>query len=206
MGNLEPNSYRYKEQKKQEALAATREKRAEKVVTGKVITKKKSKAGGLFKEIIAEDATNVGSYIWKDVLIPTIKRTISDIITDGIDILLYGEVRKGSKRSTVDKVSYTPYSNYSNRDRYASSRPALSGYSYDDIVLESRGEAEDVLARMDEIMDTYGLVRVADLFDLVGITGNPQDNKFGWTNIRNARIDRVRDGYVIRMPRAIPID
>ena len=81
-----------------------------------------------------------------------------------------------------------------------------SSYSYDDIILNSRGEAEDVLMRMDELMETYGLVRVADLYDLVGITGNYTDNKYGWTNIRNAEIVRVRDGYMIKMPRAVPID
>ena len=73
-------------------------------------------------------------------------------------------------------------------------------------MLNSRGEAEDVLMRMDELMETYGLVRVADLYDLVGITGNYTDNKYGWTNIRNAEIVRVNNGYMIRMPRAVPID
>ena len=72
--------------------------------------------------------------------------------------------------------------------------------------MSNRGEAQDVLDRMDELMDTYGLVRVADLYDLVGITGNYTDNKYGWTNIRNAEIVRVRDGYMIKMPRAVPID
>ena len=28
----------------------------------------------------------------------------------------------------------------------------------------------------------------------VGITGNYTDNKYGWTNIRNAEIMRVREG------------
>ena len=79
-------------------------------------------------------------------------------------------------------------------------------YSYDDIILSTRGEAEDVLSRMDELIETYGLVRVADLYDLVGITGNYTDNKYGWMNIRNAEIIRVRDGYMIKMPRAVPID
>lgn len=202
MENYKPNSNRFKEEQK----ANEREKKVEKVVTGKVITKKKSKISKLAGEFISEDANTVGSYILGEVLIPNIKRVISDIVTDGIDILLYGESRRGSKRSTADRVSYT---NYSSRDRgsYRNDRASLvSGYSYDDIILTSRGEAEDVLRRMDELMDTYGLVRVADLYDLVGITGNYTDNKYGWTNIRNAEVIRVRDGYMIKMPRAVPID
>ena len=58
---------------------------------------------------------------------------------------------------------------------------------------------------MDEIMEEYGIVRVADLYDLVGITGDYTDNKYGWTNIRSAEVVRVRDGYKIKMPRAMPI-
>ena len=58
---------------------------------------------------------------------------------------------------------------------------------------------------MDEIMEEYEIVRVADLYDLVGVTGEHTDNKYGWTNIRNAEIERVRDGYRIKMPRALPI-
>ena len=57
----------------------------------------------------------------------------------------------------------------------------------------------------DEIMEEYETVRVADLYDLVGITGNYTDNNYGWTNIKNAQVVRVRDGYKIKMPRAIPL-
>ena len=126
---------------------------------------------------------------------------------------MYGESRNRSRYSSASKVSYRNY--YDNRDyrtprHERNERQALmagSGmYSYDDIIIDTRGEAEAVLSRMDEIMDTYGLVRVADLYDLVGVSGNPTDNSYGWTNIRNAEVVRVRDGYKIKMPRAMPID
>ena len=74
------------------------------------------------------------------------------------------------------------------------------------MVLETRGEAEDVLSRMDELIDTYGVVSVADLYDLVGISCNYTDNKYGWTNLRNAEPVRVRDGYMLKLPKALPID
>ena len=119
-------------------------------------------------------------------------------------MILYGESRRGGRRSTADKVSYRSYSDYS-RPREVRSTTA-SRYSYDEIILDSRGEAEDVLARLDELIDSYGLVRVADLYDLVGITGDYTDNKYGWTSLRTAEVIRVREGYAIKMPRAIPID
>jgi len=121
-------------------------------------------------------------------------------------MILYGGTRGGNRRSSADKISYRSYYDRGSSRREPDTRPLYNSYSYDDIILNSRGEAEDVLARMDELIDSYGLVRVADLYDLVGITGNYTDNKYGWTNIRNAQIVRVRDGYMIKMPRAIPID
>lgn len=200
-----PNSNRYKEEQKQKEQTA--EKRAEKVVTGVVTTKKKSGVRKFTEEFISEDAKNIKSYVLGEVLIPAIKKALCDIVTDGINMILYGGSRPGQKRTSGDRPSYV---NYSSRDtravrdtRYNSS----SGYSFEDIILESRAEAEEVLERMDELMDAYGLVRVADLKDLVGVSGPYTDNKWGWTNIRSAEIVRVRDGgYWIKMPRAIPID
>lgn len=204
-----PNSNRFKEDQKRKQQEENKlvEKKVEKVVTGVVKTKKKSKFDKFMGNFISEDAKGVKSYVFGEVLIPAIKKAISDIVTDGIDIILYGESRGNKKRSTADRVSYRNYYDRDNNrsDRYNDRQSYLSAYSYDDIILSTRGEAEDVLNRMDELMDTYGLVRVADMYDLVGITGNYTDNNYGWTNIRNAEIIRVRDGYMIKMPRAIPI-
>ena len=202
MNDYKPNSNRSKAELKDKQP----EKKVEKIVTGKVITRKKSAISKFADELISEDAKNVKSYVLGEVLIPAIKKAISDIVTDGIDMILYGESRRGNKRSTADRVSYKNYYDRDNQTSCSYRSVGSARYSYDNIVLTSRGEAEDVLARMDELMDTYGLVRVADLYDLVGVTGNPTDNAYGWTNIRNAEIVRVRGGYIIKMPRAIPID
>lgn len=202
MNDYKPNSHRFKEEQKNKE----REKKVEKVVTGKVITKKRSGIRKFADELISEDAKNVKSYVFGEVLIPAIKKAVLDIVTDGINMILYGESGRGAKRSTADRVSYRNYYDGHSRSIRDDRGSYSSRRSYDDIILNSRGEAEEVLARMDELMDTYGLVRVADLYDLVGITGDYTDNKYGWTNIRNAEVVRVREGYAIKMPRAIPID
>ena len=200
--DLKPNSNRYKK----EQVNKESEKKVEKVVSGTVITRKKSGVRKFADEFINEDIRNIKSYVIGDVLIPAIKDAISDIVRNGIDMILYGGSKPGYRRSTADRVSYTSYSKVDNRSRDTRSVSTYNGYTLEEIILTNRGEAEDVLARMDELMDTYGLVRVADLYDLVGITGQYTDNKYGWTNIRNAEIVRVREGYLIKMPRAVPID
>ena len=59
---------------------------------------------------------------------------------------------------------------------------------------------------MDELLETYDIVSVADLYDLVGKTCNYTDNKYGWTNLRNAEPVRVRDGWLLKLPKAGPIN
>ena len=202
MADYKSNSNKSKDMKLLPAAQGSgSDKKIEKVITGSARAKKKNK----FTEgLISEDASAVKSYIVMDVLIPAVKKAISDIITNGIDMLLYGETGRTKKNSAASKVSYRSYYERENDRRR---EPAhRGGYSYDDIILDNRGEAEDVLARMDELIGTYGLVSVADLYDLVGINGNYTDNKYGWTDIRSAMVARVRDGYLLKLPRALPLD
>ena len=202
MEDYKPNSHRFKEE---QSTKPEERKKLEKVVTGKVRTKKKSETSKLAEIFIAEDAANVKNYILMDVLVPAVKKAISDIVRDGIDMILYGEA-SGKRRSSTNSM-YVSYNKCSYPREYDRREPQRTrgGYNPDDIVLETRGEAEDVLARMDELIDLYGQVSVADLYDLVGKTCEYTDNKYGWTNIRNAEPVRVRDGYLLKMPKALPI-
>lgn len=197
MEEYKSNSYKSKELTKNEPT-----KKVVKPIT-KATTKKKNKLAETF---ISEDASNIKSYILMDVLVPAIKKAVIDIVTDGISMLFYGDTSHGNRRSSTS-ASYISYNRYSDRDRrddrtsYGRSR-----YSYDDIILQSRGEAEEVLDRMSEMIDTYGIVSVADMYDLVGIATNYTDNKYGWTNLRNAEPIRVSNGYMLKLPKAGPID
>lgn len=181
-------------------------KKVEKVVNGTVKTKKKSEMNKLKDLFISEDAANVKSYILMDVLVPAVKKAISDIVTDGVSMILFGTTGNRSSRGNSSFISYDKFSRREDDRRYGSTR-TRSGYSFDDIYLESRGEAEEVLSRMDELIDMYGVVSVADLYDLVGITGNYTDNKYGWTNIRNAEpVRAMGGGYMLKLPKALPIN
>lgn len=199
--DYKPNSHKFREGES----ASTDDKKIEKIVKGKVRTKPKSGISKISEVFISEDAANVKSYIVMDVLVPAVKKAISDIVRDGIDMILYGESRGRKGSSTSSYVSYRDYSRRDDdrfRDRDSRTR---SGYNHDDIILESRGEAEEVLTRMDELIETYGVVSVADLYDLIGKSCEYTDNKYGWTNIRNAEPIRVRDGYMLKLPKALPI-
>ena len=203
MEDYKPNSHKYREEQK---AAGPPEKKVEKIIDGSARVKKKSEAKKLADIFIAEDVGNVKSYIFMDVLVPAVKKAISDIVTNGIDMVLYGETGRAKRSGASSKVSYGGY--YTRENERKNSTPAKNknGYYYDDIVLDNRGEAEDVLSRMDELIAVYGLASVADLYDLVGISGSYTDNKYGWTDIRSATVVRVKDGYLIKLPKALPLN
>lgn len=179
------------------------EKKIEKVVSGSVKTKKKTGLQKITDMFIPEDVADVKRSIFEDILVPCAKDMILDTVKTFLGISGGGSSRN---RSTgISRVSYRKY--YDERDKRDTSRVVnRSAYEFDDIVLENRGEAEEVLARMDETIDQYGLVSVGDLYDMVGIDGNYTDNKYGWFNIRSASVVRVRDGYMIKLPKIVPLN
>ena len=190
------NSYRERSNQ-----ASKEDKKIGKVTTGKVRTKKKSEMSKLKDVFIAEDVRNVKSYVVLDVLVPAIKKAIYDIVVDGVGMILGESVAK--KRSGSNYVSYRDCSSSTRRD----SERRRRGYEIDDVILDSRGEAEEVLDRMDDVLDEYKVVTVSDFYDLVGISDEPIDHKYGWRNIASAEVVRSRDGgYMIRLPRPMPID
>ena len=193
--NYKPNSHKSK-------METEEKKRVEKVVRGNVRTKKKNEISKVKDAFISEDAGNVKSYVLMDVIIPTIKNTIVDIVTDSIRMIFLGE--SGHKRKSISgsKVSYRSYyDDPRDSDRYNRPVTRAAGLNLDDIILETRADAELVLDQMQNIIDEYGHVTVSDLYDMVDLTAPYTGNRYGWTRLGSAEAVRTRDGdYVLRLP------
>lgn len=202
MREYQPNSHKSKEEAA--ATETNKERKVRKVVSGNVKTKKndKRKLANIF---ISDEAANVKSYVFMDVLVPAIKKAISDIVTDGIDMILYGESRD-RKRKSSDKVSYRNYYDDRRGERRDSGYRSGSRFDYDDLVFDTRGEAEAVREEMLDVIDRYGFVTVADMYDMADLSAPYTSSKYGWTNIRTAEVVRVRNGYILKLPKAMPID
>ena len=201
MSEYPNNSNRNREENK--------EKKVEKVVTkGAVKTKKQSELKKIAGNIISEEAKSIKDYAIYDVVIPVIKDTITQLIKGSIDMLFYGEVRssRGSsyyRGNNATRVSYRDYyDDRRDRDRRDRRDRELS-ISYNDITFDYREDAEEVLNRMDELVEQYGVVTVADMFELAGVTGNGYtDQNYGWTSTRAASVERTRHGdYIIKITR-----
>ena len=200
--SVKPNSHKYKEEQKQEA-------KKEKVISGSASRKKKSEVSKLANSIVSEDANNIKNYILDDVLIPSLKKTIFVIVTNGIDLLLYREVRDNKgRRSSSGRVSYVDYyDKSSSRDGVRQAR-SRSSYDFDDIEFDSFAEADAVLYRMQEQIDRFdGCVSVADMYEFSGLEANFTDYKYGWTSLKGVQPYRTRSGkYILKMPKASPLN
>lgn len=195
MENYPSNSHKTREQ--------NTDKKVEKVVSGKTSTKKKSGIRKLSDTFLSEDVSNVKSYIFSEVLLPAAKKLVSDIITNGTNMLLYGEIK--NKKGNSSKVSYSRY--YDDRSRDYRSPVVRNNFDYDEIIFETRGDAEAVLDAMYDILNQYKVVSVAELYDLASITThNYTCNNYGWVDLRGSSVVRVRDGYILKLPRALAID
>ena len=201
-----PNSHKYKEEQKQNNVPT--EKRVQTVVKNPARARKNEvrKIADIF---ISEDVANVKNYIFMDVLVPAIKKAIYDIVTNGIDMFLYGGTGKGKTSSSPGgKVSYRNYYEQKNTSNYRGSENVRSntGFEYDDIEFQHRGEAEAALQQMHDAIARYGMVTVADLYDMAGLSAPYTSQKYGWMSVNNVSVARTRDGYVLKLPRAVPID
>lgn len=183
------------------------EKKVEAVITGKAKTRKKGEMQKFADVFIAEDANNVKSYILMEIIIPAVKKAISDIVTTGIDMILYGEAGRSRKNGAASKVSYRNYYEQESGRTRAGSASRRSSFDYDDVIFDTRGDAEAVLDAMNDIISQYGTVSVSDFYDLARVPNdNYTMNRYGWTNIGGATAVRVRDGYILKLPRAIPLN
>ena len=195
MENYPSNSHKTREQ--------NTDKKVEKVVSGKTSTKKKSGIRKLSDTFLSEDIGNVKNYIFAEVLLPAAKKLVSDIVTNGTNMLLYGEIK--NKKGKSSKVSYSRY--YDDRSRDYRSPVVRNNFDYDEIIFETRGDAEAVLDAMYDILNQYKVVSVAELYDLASITThNYTCNNYGWIDLRGSSVVRVRDGYILKLPRALAID
>lgn len=200
-----PNNSHSAREKTDAAAAGKTEKKLDKVVTGAARTKKKSEARRFLNIFVPDDAENVKSSILTDVIVPGVKAAIADVIS----IVLFGDTgRIGGRKGGGSRIAYQKYYDDRRDDRREYGRPrAAVGFEYDDIIFETRGDADLVLDQLESAIAKYDVASVADLYDLAGVTcRNYTANRYGWTDIQAAKVVRTSEGYVIRLPRAVQIN
>lgn len=190
-------------------------KKIERITTGEAIRRKRPLGKRLAETFIGGDTKSVWGYVLFDVLIPAAKDMLMDAVVMGGERMLYGESRSGGRRhasrfgSPTGNVSYHKFSQSSTRredPRPQLSRRARAAHDFDEIILPTRAEAETTIERMFDILSQYEQVTVAELYEMVGVTASFTDEKYGWTDIRGAGVTRIRNGYLLDLPRPELLD
>lgn len=193
------------------------EKKVESVVTNKVELRKKTLLKRFTDIFIGGDSRSVMSYVFMDVLVPQAKDMMTEAASQGFERLIYGESRPSRGRSgpggrPSGPTNYTRYAVRGNNplgragepDRRVANQPKSQGV--DDILLATRVEADAALDRLYDLLKEYDVVSVSDLYSIVGLTGSYVDHKWGWTDLHGSQIRRVRDGYILELPRPVSLD
>lgn len=180
------------------------------IVKGQVVKQKKN-AFIKFKEAFfgESDSQSVGDYILYDVLVPAFRDTLSDMGYGLINRVFGGggNSRRSSNGIVRDRgKSYISYNtivndNHKGRDdRRDLDRGARTRHEFDNVIFTERGEAEDVLSHLVDLTIEYGEAPVRAFYELSNIETSPVDENYGWTNLRDAYVDRTRNGHVIVFP------
>lgn len=200
MSEYKPNSHKYHAE---QAAAATNGAGSRRVTRGDAKIKPKSELSKLTGAFIRMDIHDVVDCLVTDIVVPAIVNLIEDVFVNGTRLILRGETSRGDRRSRADKVSYRKYYDDRDRDRDRDDRDrdkSHSVYDYDRISFPSRSDAEAVLNRMQEAIEEYGQVPIADLYEFAGVRSEHTTYKYGWTSIKSADVERRRDGYYLKLP------
>lgn len=192
----------------------------ERIVEGKVITRKRPWQKKMVEVFFPERIDDVGEYILWEVLIPAIRDSMWEVASSGVDRFFgAGSDRQTRSRRPSTRGNRGGYSSHTNYNRMSEeprtnlphrgrmSREARIKHDFDEIILESRAEAEEVIDNMFDWVEKYNAITVAHLYEMIGETGDYTDDKWGWTDIRGAGITRVRGGgYLLDLPKPEPLD
>lgn len=201
----------------QQPKAKTEEKPAEKVipkvVAGKV-TRRKPPLGKRFREIFIGDTDQgVFDFVFGTILVPAMKDMITDAVSAGVERMIFGDAREARRQrpsaGAFGNSNHTNYNRYSSNQRRPDPQPMArrrETHNFDQIIFASWEEANDVLKTMWDIIQKYDAISVKDLYEMVGEEFHYTDEKFGWTRLGNARVQRVSSGYLLNLPAPEDLD
>lgn len=204
MDQFPPNSRKAREGTQQPPKRVTQ-------VTKASAVRRKPGLGKQFTSTFIGGSANMAfHYMISNVLIPSIRDMMAEAGREGIDRLFYGDSRRGPRPgpSPYGRVQYNqPVQRTQPAVQQVLPRQARVRHAFDEILIPTRQEAEEVLDRMFDTLSQYESVNVADLYELTGIQSSHTDLKWGWTELRGASVGRARGGgYILDLPDPEPLN
>lgn len=211
-GLIPANSF--KERESQQQSSAQREP-VERIVTGKVITRKQPWYSRAARGMVSDDAHTIGDYVLMEIVVPTLKNLLREVVVGSLDRTLFGASNRaalgrtmvmgrpssaGGIRTKYDHMN----ANGDPRDRPMSPR-ARANHEFEEILLTDREEALSVISRLMDEIARYNVATVADLYNACGKSSGPADRNWGWKDLSEARAEQYRGHWLIKLPDPIPL-
>lgn len=196
---------------------AEKDKKNIKKIDGKPIIKKKGLLSKFKEDFIEEDSSTVKEYLINEVILPNVKDALSTIVRSAtdtasstVDMFLYGNsAPKRNKRysngSRLERVSYGSFYDGPKKPK-RSLRERSRSYFDDEIILESKDLCIEVISTLEDVISRYSVATVADLNEIINADGEWTDHNYGWTSMSGATHYRVREGWRLVLPKAIPLE
>jgi hypothetical protein len=187
------------------------------IVQGSVRRRKRSMSKRFFEMYGGGDFRSTAGTVILDILVPAAKDTVVDGFTMLIEGMIFGDAaprgRGSSRRGNVFRqgnVGHTPY-----HDPRQMRRPEPRGmtprgrgnFNFEEILLDTRVEADAILDEMFDMLKEYESVTVANLYGMLGIDARFTEHKYGWYDLSSAQVRRARGGgYLLDLPKPEPLD
>lgn len=173
-------------------------------------------------------ASDIMKYTLDEVLVPTFKRTASEIVRTASDRAIWGESVPTRRRASSywDDYDYpiTKYDSYYSRGRdYSYSRreeyPTYTKRNRNELpplVFSIESAARDFLDNIVDVMEYRHEISVNEVYDAYGNEQYLREIDYTWTNygwedtpgrdLRGADVKSIRGGWIITLPKPVPLE
>lgn len=210
MAQIDSDNFKYRANGNEYEVVDERKKKSKKIISGG-LANDISKRGTIVDKFLDAFLPRNHGDIMSDIIVPALQDTILNILEERFHRATRRGYGYSGYRTRASSYDYSSRYRYDDRDR----RP----FDYDDeadevtkridyrnIIVLDRTDAENVVRELRDYIEEYDQVSVAYLYELVGTSSTHVDEEWGWTNPRDIGIRRVRDGYLIDVPKARHLD
>lgn len=180
------------------------------VISATPVKRKKNFFGKL-----SEDGKDVGSLLYEDTIKPGIQNLAYSIfdetvgVLDGIAkrLIFKDDVDiRGKRKKKNGGIAYIGYDEYWDDRHKANNKARInSSLDFDQLLYDTKSEAEKVLTKMQIVIEDFDKVSLADYYEFSNTTAPHTYVNYGWYNLESASVKRIRyngeEKFVLVLPK-----
>lgn len=175
--------------------------------TGKV--RKKTLVERLVSSLIGPNGLkSVGAHVGHNIIMPAIKQMTANALKAGVDQTIFGQPQQPNNSQFYNPQNYAqgsrpPLQQYNAQYRQPASlapTEVVTDYSRLEFTIRTYEEAQYVLGRLRDHLGKFGVVTMAQYYNLINQPTEVTHYNWGWNDLTAASVRGVQGGYVIDFP------